>query len=749
MQSGCKLRLIVWRRARLLLALLPIVLPTVTRAQQEEGAEAATRPQLEISRAARPWEFLCAVGRKAGIFGKESGTVEVWVYPLKIVRDLHLIFHVGDREIPAESLARTLTTRPEAVMITYAADSFSVLETFFVPWDEPGAMIALEVNTYEPLEIEVRFHRDFQLMWPAALGGTYINWDETLHAFAFGEEQKKWFALLGSTSAIAPSRDYETNYSSSELSSFRLERISKGSERRVIVIAGSATAATDAKEVYQRLASHYDSLRQRSREEYSEYLAKTTSVYLPDAELQRAYDFARVSVLQGLVSNPFLGTGLIAGYRTSGTSMRPGFAWFFGRDALWTSLALDSAGDFSTTRTALGFLMKYQRDDGKVEHEIAQSAAQVPWFKEYPYAYASADATPLFLTAMDDYARSSGDSMFAQQNWDHIWRAYQFLRSTWDARGLPQNAAFGHGWVEGGPLLPVKSEFYQSGLGVAALHALADLARVGGHADLAPEAERDFRQHQTQLNELFWSPEHNFFAFAINQQDRRLETPSVLTTVPMWFGLTDDVKSQATIARLADADHMTDWGMRIISARDPRFNPSGYHFGSVWPLFTGWAAVGEYRYHRPLPAYANLRANALLGLEGSAGHVTEVLSGAFFEPLSTSSPHQIWSSGMVISPVLRGMLGLSTDALEKRLTVSPHAPGDWMWWKAQHIVLGSGSFDLAYRSTADTISLTITGGGMQGPSLDFSPAISPNARILGVEVDGTKAKYTVERTSTD
>ena len=34
-----------------------------------------------------------------------------------------------------------------------------------------------------------------------------------------------------------------------------------------------------------------------------------------------------------------LGTGLVAGFRTSGDSERPGFAWFFGRDALWTTLA--------------------------------------------------------------------------------------------------------------------------------------------------------------------------------------------------------------------------------------------------------------------------------------------------------------------------------------------------------------------------------------------------------------------------
>src|SRR5205814_2742473 len=147
---------------------------------------------------------------------------------------------------------------------------------------------------------------------------------------------------------------------------------------------------------------------------YGDYLNKTVDLDLPDPDLQKAYDWSRISMVQGLVTNPFLGTGLIAGYRTSGISQRPGFAWFFGRDSLWTSLALDADGDYSTVRTALDFISKFQRDDGKIPHEISQSAALVPWFKYYPYGYASADATPLFIITMNDYVTYSGDVAFAK-----------------------------------------------------------------------------------------------------------------------------------------------------------------------------------------------------------------------------------------------------------------------------------------------------------------------------------------------
>src|ERR1700722_18613400 len=118
------------------------------------GAAQQPSPQLELSRTVRAWEFLPVVGSRAGIFGNEAGRFEAWVYPLKVLRDFHLIFHVDDRALPAESLARTLTVRPESASILYAGDSFRVRETLCVPVNEAGAVIILDVETEEPLEIE-------------------------------------------------------------------------------------------------------------------------------------------------------------------------------------------------------------------------------------------------------------------------------------------------------------------------------------------------------------------------------------------------------------------------------------------------------------------------------------------------------------------------------------------------------------------------------------------------------------------
>jgi len=696
---------------------------------------------LELSRPIRSWEFLPVVGSRAGLFGNEAGRFEAWVYPLKLFRDLHLTFHVGDRALPAESLARTLTVHPESASILYAGDSFRVRETLSVPISEPGAVILLEVETEQPLEIEAAFTDDFQLEWPAALGGTYITWDEKEHAFYFGEEARKFAALIGSPTATDPQVAYQTNYSSTEESSMRLGVTQKGRGTKAIVIAASVAGPEEAIKTYERLLPAYEQSVRASADFYRTYLDKTVSLELPDVALQQAYDWARISTLQGLVNNPYLGTGLVAGYRTSGVGQRPGFAWFFGRDSLWTDLALNAEGDYATARTALDFISKYQRADGKVPHEISQSASLVPWFKDYPYPYASADATPLFIIAMEDYATQSSDVAFARDKWDNLWRAYQFMRSTYDSDGFVQNGGVGHGWVEGGPLLPVKNEYYHAGLGVEALRALSNLARLLGKDDLSKQLAAEFERGKPALDQAYWSPQADSYAFALKQDNQRADELSVLTTVPMWFGLPDPSHADDTISKLAAEEHQSDWGMRIISNRSKNYDGSGYHYGSVWPLFTGWASVGEYRYHRPFPAYANLRANALLATDGALGHFSEVLSGDYNQSFSTSSPHQIWSAAMVISPMLRGMFGLQTDAEKHQITLAPHLPADWTFFTMRNVHVGTASVDFQYRKTADTIMLEAKRSGTGDCWIDFSPSFSLRTKVVNVELNGKRLDF--------
>jgi GH15 family glucan-1,4-alpha-glucosidase len=725
-----------------------LLLPGSVAFADQPGQSLAAQT-VELSRPIRSWEFLSAVGTRAGMFGNEQGKLEVWVYPLKILRDFHLRFHIDGVTVPAETLARTLIVHPESSTIVYTGDVFSVRETLFVPVHESGAIIAFEVDTTELLEIEAVFDRDFQLQWPAALGGVSEEWDPTLRVFHFGEESGKFDALVGSPTAVKSSEEYSSNYFSSQQNSILLGATKKGSETKLIVIAGGAEGRAAVASHYDHLAKNYPELLKEAVGYYRDYLDRTVSLKLPDAQIETAYDWAKVSMLQGVVQNPFLGEGLVAGYNKSSDSERPGFAWFFGRDAEWTSLALDAEGDFSTARNALEFLSKYQRADGKIPHEISQSASLMDWFKSTPYAFASADATPLFIIAVNDYVSHSGDIGFAQQKWDNIWKAFEFLRSTYDAQGLAQNSGVGTGWIEGGPLYPVRTELYEASLGLEATRALSHLARLVGKEDLANELQQTFERQKPLLDKMFWSAENKIYAYALDARNNRVDVASVLATVPMWFKQLDGDQARIMIQELAGPDHQTDWGMRILSSHDPRYGPGGYHYGTVWPLFTGWASVGEYRYHRALPGYSNLRANALLTLNGSLGHVAEVLSGDYFQTLSTGSPHQIWSAAMVVNPLLSGLLGLQVGATSCHLDFVPHIPADWSWFSVNHVGLGAVALDLNYRRTADSIQLDVESTGTGRCSLQFSPALSLRAKITGARLNGRALPFQIEANSSD
>jgi glycogen debranching enzyme len=726
-----------------------LAIAAVFCAAQPSNPQQQPNSFLELSRAIRPWEFLPLTGTRAALFGNESGHMEAWVYPLKFLRNFHLQFLTEGHAIPAESLARTIRVRPESATITYASDTFTIRETLFVPVNEPGAIILLDVENEHPLEIEARFLRDFQLEWPAAIGGTYQSWDPQLHAFTMGEETRKFAAIVGSPTATETQEEYQTNYSASPENGFRLGVTQKGTESRIIVMAGSVNGRAEADSAYRRLSTSSAQLLRDSAGYYKKYLSETTSVTLPDAQLQQAYDWSRVSVLQGMVNNPYLGEGLVAGYRTSGESARPGFAWFFGRDSQWTSLALNAIGDFTNTKAALAFVSKFQRDDGKIPHEISQTTTLVPWFKDFPYGYASADATPLYIIAVNDYVTQSGDAPFAKEKWESLWKAYQFLKSTYDSQGYPQNFGIGHGWVEGGPLLPIKTELYQSALGAEALRSLAHLAQVAGKDDVSKQLAAEFAAQQPKVEKAFWLAEKNRYAFALDKDGKPVDEASVLATVPMWFSFLDEKNSAQMISQLADSEHQTDWGMRIISERAAKFSGGGYHYGSVWPLFTGWASVGEYRYHRALPAYTNLRANALLALDGSLGHVTEVLSGDSYQPLSTSSPHQIWSAAMVVSPILRGMFGLAADAASNTLTFAPHVPANWNNFAIRNVKAGSAIVDFSYARTADAITLQIVCRAAASCPIEFAPALSPRAEVSSADLNGRNVPFHLTANDTD
>ena len=148
---------------------------------------------LTYSRPVRTWGFLDAVGQQASILGKEDGTLEAYVYPLKLFSDLRFSFEIGDRVIPGSAIARRVSFSPGSSQIVYTGDEFQVTETLTVPPHYPGGLIRLDVEAHDPVTIHFSLKPDFQLMWPAAFGSSFGQWkpDRKVLALALMESRTR------------------------------------------------------------------------------------------------------------------------------------------------------------------------------------------------------------------------------------------------------------------------------------------------------------------------------------------------------------------------------------------------------------------------------------------------------------------------------------------------------------------------------------------------------------------------------
>ncbi|MBV9937401.1 MAG: glycogen debranching protein, partial [Acidobacteriaceae bacterium] len=394
-------------------------------------------------------------------------------------------------------------------------------------------------------------------------------------------------------------------------------------------------------------------------------------------------------------------------------------------DTLWTTYAINSYGDFALTRRALDFLIKRQRADGKIMHEFSQSADAIDW-KSTPYFYAAADSAPLLIMAMWDYVKISGDTNYLKANVETARKAYSFMQAHRSSDGIYNNTQ-GTGWVESWPQGMPYQEIYLATLHQQAAEAMSRLADVIGDSELSNTARKEASGIRDKIEAEYFDKTKQFYAFSLNGDGSKDNTASIYPAVAWWDGTLALKQAGPMLTRWASSEFSADWGTRDISNKTPFYDPISYHQGSIWPLFTGWVSLAEYRAGRPLSGYAHLMHNANLTWAQDLGSVTELLSGDFYQPLGRSSSHQMWSSAMVISPLLRGLFGLDWDALHHILRVAPQLPAEWDGAALKNVPLGNSSVDLSYQRQEGNLLVQAKGREafcLQGPNELEAPCSS-------------------------
>jgi glycogen debranching enzyme len=677
-------------------------------------------------------------GECGAFMGEQNGSFEAWLFPIKLLSHFTISAEVEGYPVPIDlnADAAEIEVSPDHTTITYAHIAFTVRETLFATRCDSAAaqgagVIALfQIDSTRPVKLTFSFTPEVKRMWPAPYYGTPApDWVKSGSGgyYLLHEDFPDLAAAIAMPGThpgiLAPYQEKPKTYPLQLILDYDPKR-DAGKYFPLTMAVGTTVHTASNEALEQRLVTlntQAKQLYEKNADYYAHFFDKKLTIETGDKQLDQAFKWAELSIDQVQVRHGDE-VGLVAGFYSSGDSARPGFGWFFGRDTLYTLYAVNSYGDFGLTREALDFLMKRQRDDGKMPHEYSQTADLVDW-KSFPYEYAAADGTPLFLMAMEDYVDASGDVQYLRDHWTSVQKAWEFERThDTDGDGIYDNSQ-GTGWVESWPPGMPHQEIYLAALDQQASGAMGRLSQQMGDAAAAQSAQARAAAVAAKLESEYAG---SMYAFSRGTDGALDKTATIYPSIAWWDGHYSLKQPDAMFTRWASHEFSTDWGLRDLGEHEALYDPISYHQGSVWPLFTGWASVAEYRTGRPLSAYAHLMQNADLTWQQDLGAVTELLSGAYFVPFGRSTTHQMWSSAMVITPAIRGMFGLTRDAGAHSLIVDPHLPAAWNHATLHNVALGSQLVDLTFERQGRSLVVRL---GKTSPRIELASKQGLKAKV--------------------
>jgi len=686
-------------------------------------------------------------GERIVIMGMENGGIdEIWAHPYMAFRDYNIGLRLkGEENIQwLNKLNPALEIRPTSFTRAYNINGTELKETITCSSEDPAGRIDYELFSDDSIELVIRFSSNMRLMWPYSefvYNQLLYNYDTTDNCFTFSNEEntsigyyktdnEPLYYKAGQFRSFEFSDDLQVKHPINPVltneflvSGMFVYDLSK--YKKLAISLGVFDDATNESQTH-RLES-----RQR-KEHYA--LEKGLKIVSPDNRFNEAYNWALASSESFYVNTPEIGKSLVAGYGTTTKGWnggheingRPGYAWYFGRDGQWSAFALLDYGDFEKVKNILDTYIRFQDLNGKIYHEISTSGAA---------HYDAADATPLFITLAGKYMKHSGDTSYIKENWGSIKKAIDYCYSTdTDNDLLIENTNVGHGWVEGGGLFGSHSSLYLTSCWAAALNEGADMAAITGFRGLGDEYAIDAKEVTTLINTLFFNDQKRYYYHGLKQDQAFIEEKSILPCIPIHFGQIPSTKRDFVLNALPGSEYSTDWGCRILSNKSKLYNPRGYHSGSVWPLFTGWVSLAEYKSRKSIQGFTHLMNNVNIYDNWAKGKLEEVLHGETYTPSGVNA-HQCWSETMIIQPTIEGMLGLEVDALKNTIKLAPQFPSNWDTVIVKNIRMGSTLLKMSMTRTANKVSYSFSHNDNEKILLDFSPVFEKGTMVNFVEPD--------------
>lgn len=243
---------------------------------------------------------------------------------------------------------------------------------------------------------------------------------------------------------------------------------------------------------------------------------------------------------------------------------------------------------------------------------------------------------------------------------------------------------------------------------------IADLYARSGDNGTASKLRKEADDLKSRLNLDFWVPSKHFYAIALQDKNRPAAVISSNPGQALWAGIIEQSRIETVVQHLRSPQMFSGWGRRTLSEKEHRFNPSGYHLGTVWPHDTSLIASGFCRY-----GFGQDAVRVLNGLLQAARHFEHYRPPELLGGFSKKQCHipvrypvachpQAWAAGSVPF-LLVNLLGLTPDAFGGCLRViRPVLPKSVHKLEFRRIKVGKGSVDLRFdRTEGDYIAVDV------------------------------------------
>jgi glycogen debranching enzyme len=447
-----------------------------------------------------------------------------------------------------------------------------------------------------------------------------------------------------------------------------------------LVGAGSFTSPRDCLHEFKFMRENYSKLLEDTRNHFIQFSSDTLGISCRSSsdplisKLVRAFEKAKISLEYLKADYDKLGAGISAGL--------PRFPNYWARDTGWSLRGYLSLGEYNFALQVIENFLKHQAKLSS-KHALRGELPMIISGKSFLHSttYGSADSTFLFPWAIKRYVYGTGDLPYLERRWKSIKDLinWGFLKDT-DHDGLVE-----HGFFGTAEKLPIQDSTWMDhidrrknandvqGLFYESLVTGCELAKLIGDIDSEKKWSGAADKLKLKIDKEYWEPKTEYYYDTIRRDGSKDDSIRPNALILLVTGAVSDTNKMVSVLdRIEKEDVTTPWGVRTLSSLDPKYHPSLYHDGAVWPLVTGWAAICETMYSRPEKAlhYLSSMADRILSENGM---FAETYRGDRPEPFN-SCILQAWSVAMYVYALRELMLGAKIDMIEKKVDLNPRIP---------------------------------------------------------------------------